>query len=254
MRGYDVACLDDMDARSRFAVEAVEAAAQSGKSASLARAERIVYVDLPGDWSAYLASLSGHRRSHLRYLRKKLQGSFGARFFVWDDAARLDRAAARLAALHRKRFGAASESFATPEYNALHLAAMKDALSRGWLRLYCLELAGEIAAMLYCFRFRNRIFVMQSGFDPAYAKWSPGSALIGHAIEHAIGEGNEAFDFLRGGHRYKDELATGSRETVCLTAFRPTLGAAAYRARREHLRNAKAAALRMARRLLKAGG
>jgi CelD/BcsL family acetyltransferase involved in cellulose biosynthesis len=64
--------------------------------------------------------------------------------------------------------------------------------------------------------------------------------LLGYALEHAIGEGNEVFDFLRGEHRYKDELATGRRETVFVQVFRRTPAALLYRARHVQLPALKA--------------
>lgn len=247
MKDFDVLQLSDIDARSDFPAVALEAAAAAQMKCTVERSQRIVYIDLPRDWKMFLSSLSGRRRAQMRAKRARFTKEHGARFFVWQDAAQLDRAAERLAHLHRKRWAGASESFASPQYVDLHRAAMRECLERDRLRLYCLEIAGEIAAMLYCYRFRNRIFLVQAGFDPAYAKWSPGSVLLGHAIEHAIGEGNEAFDFLRGNHDYKEELATGSRETVCLTAYRPTIGAAAYRARRVYLARTKAKLAQIAR-------
>ena len=119
-------------------------------------------------------------------------------------------------------------------------------MARGWLRLYCLELDGVIAAITYCYRFRNRVFLMQAGFDPKLAKSNPGKALLSYALEHAIGEGNEVFDFLKGEHRYKDELATGHRETRGVRVFRNTLGGIAYRLRRVVLPLWKARLLRRA--------
>lgn len=237
--GFDVARLDDMDGRCPFAARALEVAEDAGRAARVERAQRINYIDLPRDLNAYLATMTSRRRARQRYLRSKLASAHRARFFVWDDAANVQAAAERLAALHRKRFAQASTAFIAAEYNELHLSAMKDCLSRDRLRLYCLELDGKIAAIQYCFRFRKSIFAMQSGFDPAYARWSPGAVLLGYAIEHAIAEGNQVFDFLRGSHGYKEALATGTRETVRLTVFRPTVGAAAYRAS-SYLPDAKA--------------
>ena len=64
--------------------------------------------------------------------------------------------------------------------------------------------------------------------------------LLTHIIEHAIGEGHGAVDFLRGDHRYKEELATGERETVYLTVLRRRPGAAVYFTRKLLLPSVKA--------------
>ena len=232
----DVLVLSDIDPRSRFP-DALERAAAAAHRASLASpCERIAYVDLPPTWPEYLKSLTSDRRTRLRSARKKIPQ---ARFFVWNDAATLDQAVDRLVELHRSRWreaqvtgGEGSESFQSAEYIDFHRRIIKASFARGWLRLYCLELDGEIAAITYCFRFRHGVYLMQAGFDPAKAKCNPGKVLLGHALEHAIGEGNVVFDFLRGEHRYKNQLATGHRVTSCVRIFRRTLGGLAYRARR----------------------
>jgi len=226
----DVLLLSDLDPDSVFADELERAARRVHRPLACGRTERIVYIDLPASWDAYLGSLSANRRAEIRRARRRLAGAHSYRFFAWEDAARLDVAADTLAELHRRRWQAAggSESFSSAEYLDFHRAIIRSSFARGWLRLYCLEIDGTLAAMTYCYRFRNRVFVMQGGFDPAWAAWKPGTVLLSHAIEHAIGEGNAVFDFLRGEHRYKDHLANGGRETVYVTAFRRNLAAAAF--------------------------
>ncbi|MBV8032889.1 MAG: GNAT family N-acetyltransferase [Betaproteobacteria bacterium] len=226
----DLLLVTDIDPDTAFAEELELAARRARRPARVGRTERIVYIDLPASWDAYLASLSGNRRAEIRRARKRLAAAHAVRFFVWDDAARLDYATERLADLHRRRWAAAggSESFASREYLDFHRAVIGSSLARGWLRLYCLEIDGTLVAMTYCYRFRNRVFVMQGGFDPGWAQWKPGTVLLSHAIEHAIGEGNEVFDFLRGEHRYKDHLANGSRDTVYAAILRRNLRSLAY--------------------------
>ncbi|MGQ0654261.1 MAG: GNAT family N-acetyltransferase [Betaproteobacteria bacterium] len=234
-RDWDVISLEDMDSRLPFG-RALEAAAGSrGMRSQRAGNERIVYIDLPQSWEAYLGSLSRNRRSKIRSQRKKLHQEPGARFYVWRDASRLDEAFDRLVGLHHKRWrstGQESESFRTPEYLDFHRSVMRTSLLRGALRLYVLEVAGEAAAMLYALRFRGRVFVVQSGFDPDLARLRPGLVLLGHAIQHAIEEGNRVFDFLRGEHSYKDQLAGSEREGEIVTACRATVGGRIWHLRR----------------------
>ncbi|HZS65994.1 MAG TPA: GNAT family N-acetyltransferase [Burkholderiales bacterium] len=238
----DALILTDIAPRSSLP-RALEHAAVAARREPLASvSERIAYIDLPRSWPQFLSSLRSDKRTRLKSARRKIESGHGLRFFVWHDAAALDSAVDRLAELHRRRWREAggSDSFATPQYLEFHRGIMKALLPRGWLRLYCLELDGDMAAMTYCYRFRNRVYLMQAGFDPARAKLNPGKALLGYALEHAIGEGNDVFDFLRGEHRYKDELATGYRDTQAVRIFRPTLGALAYRLRRVWLPSWKA--------------
>ena len=231
--GVDAVVASDIDPRSAFSRALQHAAADAGRASVRHPGERIAYVDLPESWSKFMQALGSDRRTRLRGARRKADAR-EARFFVWSDAARLDEAIDRLVELHRRRWTQAggSESFQSAEYVEFHRRIMRACFARGWLRLYCLELDGETAAITYCYRFRNRVFLMQAGFDPTKARCNPGKVLLGHALEHAIGEGNTVFDFLRGEHRYKDQLATGHRTTDCVRVFRATPGALVYRLRR----------------------
>lgn len=245
LRDADVLLLTDLapDCPLRTAVES--AARLAGRPVLAGRCERIAFMRLPGSWREYLEGLSRHRRARIRYTRRRIAAANG-RFFVWDDPGRIDAAFDRLAELHRRRWAplGGSESFASSEYLEFHRRVMKACLPRGWLRLYCLEIGGEIAAMIYAYRFRNGIYWMQSGFDPQHGRLEPGNVLFGYAFAHAIGEGNTVFDFLRGEHGYKDHLASDHRETYSVRVFHAGRGALAYRLRKIWLPLLKASLLR----------
>ena len=233
--GADLWIFNDLDRTSGFPAALEAAAGELGRRVVAGRATRIALTDLPRSWSQFMQSLGRDARWRLRRARRRLAEQRRARFFVWDDALRLDAAVDRLAELHRARWAAAgggSRAFASPAYLGFHRSIIRSCFPRGWLRLYCLELDGEVVAMSYCYRFRNRIYLMQSGFDPQLGRLGVGKVLLGHAIEHAIGEGNEAFDFLRGEHRYKEELATRHRENANLVVLGATPAAFAYYLRR----------------------
>jgi CelD/BcsL family acetyltransferase involved in cellulose biosynthesis len=242
LKGWDVFLATDLSAPSSFARTVAHFARRTGMAATTGGSEKISYVNLSGGWDAFLASLKGGRRARIRKARRKLLASHAARFFVWSDPAGMDGAVDKLVELHRKRWGASglSESFASREYVETHRGIMKSCLDRGWLRLYCLEVDGEIAAMTYCYRFRDRVFLVQCGYDPALSRFKPGHVLLYYALEHAAGEGAEVFDFLRGEHRYKEELANGHRQTGYVAAFQSTLPAWVYRLRKIHLPRLKA--------------
>jgi CelD/BcsL family acetyltransferase involved in cellulose biosynthesis len=108
-------------------------------------------------------------------------------------------------------------------------------MKKGCLRLYCLEAEGKIIAMDYCYRWNGEIMGFQRGFDPAYEKLSPGNVLLGYQIEHAIGEKNHSFDFLKGDHEYKRYVAKNTREKVVIKSFKSSLASALYRTRIEYI-------------------
>ncbi len=241
--GWDVLLLHDMDPACAFTAEMTSAARAARLELETGRSERIAFTELPASYDKWLAAMHGDRRYRIKKARKKLLAAHPeARFFVWDDPATIDAGIDRLVHLHHKRWERAGQAhaFSSPEYVSFHRAAMKACLARDRLRLYCLEIGGQVVAMYYFYRFRGRVYLMQSGFDPDFGDVKPGQVLLGYIVEHAIGEGNQVLDFLRGDHRYKDELATGERETVYLTALGLRPGAVLYRVRRRYLPALKA--------------
>jgi CelD/BcsL family acetyltransferase involved in cellulose biosynthesis len=249
--GWDVLLLTDMDPASPFRAALADAARAAGLKTQSGESERISFMSLPETWEAWLQTLHGDRRYRVKKVRKKLEATHPSRFFVWDDPATLDQGIDRLVFLHHKRWKSAGQdhAFNSPEYVGFHRAVMKACLARDRLRLYTLECAGQAVAIQYFYRFRDTVYLMQSGFDLDFANVKPGEVLLGHIIQDAIREKNKALDFLRGNHSYKDHFATGERHTEFVTAFRNTPGAWAYRTRRLYIPAAKAQLVKLRKRL-----
>jgi CelD/BcsL family acetyltransferase involved in cellulose biosynthesis len=151
---------------------------------------------------------------NLRYGRRRLERHGHA---VVETATRdtLDHLLDALFALHGARWvtrglpGVLSED-AVQDF---HRRAARGLLERGVLRLYALRLNERPIALLYGFLHGGRAYYYIGGFDPAYARLSPGTLLIGHAIEEAIHAGAEEFDFLRGREPYKYRWGAADRPT-----------------------------------------
>jgi CelD/BcsL family acetyltransferase involved in cellulose biosynthesis len=124
----------------------------------------------------------------------------------------------RLVALHQARWQLRGEpgALADPNIQAFHRAAVTNLASRGFLRLYALHLNSAIIAVLYAFADTRRTYYYLSGFDPTYRSLSPGTLLIGHAIEEARREGHTNFDFLRGAEPYKIDWGAKPKPTYRL--------------------------------------
>jgi CelD/BcsL family acetyltransferase involved in cellulose biosynthesis len=244
--GWDVLHLQDMQPECAFTDALAAAARRASLSSRAGRSERISFLSLPATSDAWLASMHRDRRYRVRKMRRDLAAAHpDARFVSWSEPATLDAGIDRLVHLHQKRWTEAGQAhgFSSPEYVGFHRSVMGACLARGRLRLYGLELAGQVVAMFYLYRFRDTLFLMQAGFDPDHARVKPGLVLLAWIVEEAIREGCGALDFLKGEHRYKDELANGERSTTYLTAYRASPGAWAFRVRRVILPALKARVL-----------
>ncbi len=72
------------------------------------------------------------------------------------------------------------------------------------LQLLFIEINGKKAAGLFNFDYKGRIWVYNSGLDPAlFGALSLGVVITAKAIEYAIENGRSTFDFLRGNETYK---------------------------------------------------
>ena len=107
--------------------------------------------------------------------------------------------------LHSIRWETKGESgvVADRRVRSFHRNAITRLLQAGLARLYGLAIDGNMVAVFYGFLHNDRAFAYLHGFDPNYEFESPGTILIGHAIEQAIREGAREFHFLRGRESYK---------------------------------------------------
>jgi hypothetical protein len=168
-------------------------------------------VSLPKDWETFLQGLSPAKRRELKRSRAQLDkcypGQWQARLIT--SAGELDSALDRLFELHQAKWNRRGGLGAFGGHGAMafHRAIAHRFLELGWLRFYRLDVGNEIGALLYCHRFRDRVYAYASGNDPrlchAMHHVSPGHALIELAMREAIENRALEFDFLRGDEAYK---------------------------------------------------
>lgn len=94
-----------------------------------------------------------------------------------------------------------------------HRDVMLGMLNLRALRCYSLRLDGRIIAVFYGFSDNARAYYYLGAFDPEFHQLSPGTLLVGHAIEQALKEGAEEFHFLRGREDYKYKWGAKDRLT-----------------------------------------
>jgi CelD/BcsL family acetyltransferase involved in cellulose biosynthesis len=182
-------------------------------------------------WDSYLSVLSSKHRGNVRRGLRLLASRFDMSFRFAETDAERRAAFTELITLHGKRWQArgGSTAFYTPALLAFHEDLSQRALECGWLRLAVLRLNGVSVAAFYGFRYKRWFYYYQSGFDPDYAKYSVGVAIVALTIKSAIEEGADEYDFLHGNESYKFLWTQSVRELHRLELFPPDLRGWLYR-------------------------
>ena len=148
-------------------------------------------------------TLGGNVVQNLRYYRRRAD-RVGA---VIEPADRYTLAEMydALQRLHAARWATRDQPgvLATDGVQRAHAESLPQLLDAGLLRMYGLRVGDRIVAVFYGLADGRRVYYYLGGFDPAHRDLSPGTLLIGHAIDAAVADGATAFDFLKGREAYK---------------------------------------------------
>ncbi len=183
------------------------------------QAEVCPTIPLPDTFDAYLENLdSKQRREVSRKLRRAEAADLTTTVVGAEDdvAAAVDRF---LDLLQKSTFE--KRDWLNDGRRALFHDVARAAQAAGTLQLLFCGVEGRAAAALFNFDYRDRIWVYNSGLDPAaFAALSPGVVLTAAAIERAITLGRAEFDFLRGDEEYKYRFGATDHSDSRLTLHR----------------------------------
>jgi CelD/BcsL family acetyltransferase involved in cellulose biosynthesis len=196
----DFADLFGMPERSRLAE-----ALPPGSLALIERLEAPV-LDLSAGWDAvYETRLSGKARSERRRRSRRLaaQGAVEVAFAHTGDELRpgLDEAFR----LHDLRWRGRRDpcGFGSAVGKSFHRAALLRLAEQNIPRLVTLSLDGRAIAFSLYLQLERTIYGLAMGFDPAFARFSPGSETLYRALEAAAGEGVQRVEFLGAAAEHK---------------------------------------------------
>jgi len=197
------------------------------------------FIRLPADSTAYETQQSGAWRSKLKRRQKAFASRHAGALSLAGERVSYDAGMQVLAALHAHHWPAAVSSFITPPSWRFHQHLAAKWLPQGSALLPLLEADGQVIAAMYGFVERDEFFQFQMGWDPAYARLSPGKLVMRWCIDCAIHRGLRVHDMLPSDYEYKRQWCDSLRWLIDLEAVSP----ASWRA-------ALFNALRAARRLL----
>ncbi len=162
-------------------------------------------VLLPQTWEMYTQSLTSEDRNNLVRYTRRLQKRYRTRIHRCTCPDELHIFLEALFRLHQGRWqsGGQPGSFSSSERRDFYARLSSCLLARKWLELWALELDGEIAAVQFAFRYGDRVFQLQEGYDHKRNTDRPGFVLRGEVLKQLISEKVRMYDFLGGEDPYK---------------------------------------------------
>lgn len=170
-------------------------------------------------WEGYLEMLSKKQRHEIR---RKLRRAKEDASWEWRTVTRADDLERELSVFFRLHQASAHDkaSFLTAEMRDYFRTLAGEQLAAGRLRLSIFSREQVDLAASLAFVYRDRYLLYNSGYDPAYAAYSPGIAAVAHAMQDAINEKAVAFDFLSGDEAYKYQFGATNTYTARVTIRR----------------------------------
>jgi CelD/BcsL family acetyltransferase involved in cellulose biosynthesis len=172
---------------------------------------RCPVLGLPRNAAGLAACMSPRLHANVRYCRRIL-ARLGAVDHVRADAQSFDDMFCVFVRLHEARWRMCDlpGMLCDATLREFHRSAARALLALGEVRLYLLRVGGRPIAAYYGLYRAPRAYYYLGGFDPEFRRYSPGTLVVALAIEEAIREGAEEFDFMRGAEPYK--YAWGARD------------------------------------------
>jgi CelD/BcsL family acetyltransferase involved in cellulose biosynthesis len=171
------------------------------------REERVpcAAVDLPADWESYVKSLKPRMRSKVRALVRRFADDAELSFETLDSHAELESRLESLFALHAARWNTAGQTgvFVSEAKRKFYRSISRHFLDNGWLRFYSLRHHDRYIAHQYCFAYRNRVLLLQEGYDPTHADDEAGNLLRARVLADCVEKRVVTYDFLGGVSSHK---------------------------------------------------
>lgn len=206
----------------------------SGKRINIDREYNVCpYIDLTPSWEDIYKLLSSKLKNTIRRKTKSIGKEHKIDFIeVSGDEISEDILLefVRLNGLRLKEKGMRSP-FSDPDFLNFHKEIMK-AFDKGVINLCFMKADDNFIAVIYYFQYNRKYYYYQSGLDPEWKDFSPGTLLFHHCIKTAHQKGCTEFDFMRGGEEYKSSWTGTNRYNSRARIYNNTPGGLALNSAR----------------------
>lgn len=170
-------------------------------------------IELPDDWGGYLSQLDKKQRHEVRRKLRRIHGATGeVDWYIVNGQHNLESEIACFMQLMAAS-DPEKEEFLQDEQNVKFFKNIVPLMHKnGWLQMTFLTVDKVRVAAYINFIYDNRVLVYNSGLNHQdYGQLSPGIVLLAYNIQHAIEQGYDTYDFLRGDEIYKYRM--GGQDT-----------------------------------------
>jgi len=221
-RRWDLLQLCQLPAGSDTLKSIPRLAAADGYRSGVWQSGESPFIPLHAPWPAYQAGLTAKHRSNLRnrFKRLALIGDVEMETIASGWSLAVEEGLAIEAAAWKKDAGTAIAC--DPNITRFYSILAQRAAEQGWLRLHFLTSGTTRVAFDYSLQYRNRMFLLKVGYEPAFAPYSPSNLLLARVLENAFEQGLDRYDFLGENADWKQCWANQSTPNYWLFVFAGT--------------------------------
>jgi len=179
------------------------------------------YVAIRQPWDAYYQSLKKAHRSNLRNHTRQLeqQGPVVLDIVAIDDRWEADMEDALKLEAVTWKVAEGTSLRSRRESDMFYRLMLQRAAQVGWLHMCFLKVGRVRIAVRISLLYRNKLYMLKSGYDEAYHRYSPGQVLTALLLREAWEQKLDEVDFLGDDERWKLSWATDRRPHSWLFAF-----------------------------------
>jgi CelD/BcsL family acetyltransferase involved in cellulose biosynthesis len=198
-----------------------DAAGAAGYALEREREALAPVVCLPESWDDFLAGLSKKDRHELRRKLRRLDSAGGdVQLRVLTETAECCGFLDTFFGLMKASSHHKEEFLARPGMESFFRTMTQAMADEGLVRFYILTFDAQPVAAVMNFDVAGRLYMYNSGYDPAYAHYAVGLMSKALLMQDAIENGRECVDFLRGDESYKYDLGGKDQQVFRLVLKR----------------------------------
>ncbi len=168
------------------------------------------YIPLNKDFEEYLATIDKKQRHEIRRKQRRLESSGVT--YRWHMTSNENELPADINSfLNLMAFDEQKATFLSPQMRMHMENVIRCAFQAECLHLMFLEIEGEKVAGSVSFDYLDRMWLYNSGINPAYAEYSPGWLILAELIRRSCEYQYSELDFMRGNEEYKYRFGARDR-------------------------------------------